>query len=160
MLILEIIVGVFGGLILFWFVYRRTREREEWRRTEKIKLESDIAAVKNYKDDLELLRGVQFNNYLEVFQGRLLTLEDDKTITFQDAGFIELNIFFEHSNKLLDEILAEENEAIVQRGCDDALAVKLNTALGEFITKSRSVLQSYALQKFEEKVLEIANNNS
>jgi hypothetical protein len=88
-----------------------------------------------------------------------LTLEDDKSITFQRAGLIELQLFMKHSGEL-KETMREEYEKILSEDKNLTDVAKHNVR-GEMFSLFTSILnktQLNAMQLFKEKILELANS--
>jgi len=158
MLTFEISMGVFLGLLLFWLFYNsKVKRAADLENIKQMALNKKMA-LEEYIKEIELFRAIQFSNYLEVFKDRLLTLEDDETITFQDAGIIELQLFFEHSDKLIDKIKAEEHTKLERNSFDMNLRSEYEFAINQYFNSALNTMQSYALKLFEEKLLEIANS--
>ena len=151
MLVLEIAVGVFIGIFVFWKFYKQHTKKEE----------AKVAQIKIYEANSERIRGrldAAFSQFINIFAERLLTLEDDKTITFQDAGIIELKLFMENLIKIQEQIKSDEDanrEALqIDSNLKHRILIELNEGLQSMSTKAN--LQ--ALSMFEEKILEIANS--
>jgi hypothetical protein len=151
MLVLEIAAGVFIGLFVFWKFYKHHTKKEE----------DKVAQIKIYEANSERIRrriDAAFADFINIFAERLLTLEDDKTITFQDAGIIELKLFMEHLIKIQEQIEGDEDvnrEALqIDANLKQRILFELNEGLASMSTKAN--LQ--ALSMFEEKILEIANS--
>ena len=103
--------------------------------------------------------GFRFDGYLNVFKDRLLTLEDDKSITFQRAGLIELQLFLEHSGEL-GETMREEYEKNLSEN-KNLTDVANHNIRGEMFPLLTSIVvktQLNAMQLFEEKILKLANS--
>ena len=157
MLVIEIALGVLIGLLAFVFLYKKYEANKL--KNEQIQAEF-VESIRRYKEDLEFKIGFRFNGYLNVFKERLLTLEDDKSITFQDAGVIELQLFMKHSGEL-KEAMREEYEKNLSEDKSLTDVAKLNIR-GEIFSLLTSILnktQLNAMKLFEEKILEIANSN-
>lgn len=151
MLIWILLAILLVGVILWLFIKKKNKELANQKALEN-------KTLGDYVENLELLHQFRFNNYLEVFKDRLLTLEDDKSITFQEAGIIELKIFYENTNQLIEKIRAEENEKLNLNNHNASLRLDLDNSLNNFLNKANTTLQQYGMKLFEEKVLEIANS--
>lgn len=152
-MLIWILVAIATAIIAGFFIKKKNNELAKQH-------ELDIKVADKFLKDLEFSNQLTFNNYIEVFKGRLLTLEDDKSITFQQAGMIELKIFYENISQLMEKIRAEESEKLDAHNYSPNLKDFLNKYLLTFISKSGNTLQIHGMTLFEEKLLEIANSKS
>lgn len=150
-MLIWILVAITIAIIAGFFIKKKNSELAKQH-------EIDIKSADEFLKDLEFSRQFTFNNYIEVFNGRLLTLEDDKSITFQQAGMIELKLFYENIALLMEKIRTEESEKIDTHSYSPNLKESLNNSLLTFISKSSNTLQLHGMKLFEEKLLEIANS--
>jgi len=156
MLVIEIALGVFIGLLVFVFLYKKYEANKT--RNEQLRAEF-VESVKHYRADLEFKIDFRFNSYLNVFKDRLLTLEDDKSITFQDAGIIELQLFMKHSGELKETMREEyEKELLTDQKISDVAKVSIREDMNSLLNSILNRTQSNAMKLFEEKILEIANS--
>ena len=108
MLIIGITLGVFfGGLLLIKYnTYIKNRD-------ELLKIQKDRDdLLEEIKIHIDNNYQATFDNYIKVFESRLLTLEDDKDLHFKDAGMIEHKLFVENLDKLKNKIDSELTEHI------------------------------------------------
>jgi uncharacterized protein YneF (UPF0154 family) len=153
--IIQIAVGVFLGLVVFFFVYKYFSEKaEQSARINKEKQEK----VKTYLSEFEGRLSAHFNILLDVFIKRLQTLEDDPSITYQEAGLIELRLLMEQCGKDVEFIQDEERPRIDSLyALSDDEKIHLKNEVTSLTNSKSNDLQLVSLKLFEEKVLEIAN---
>ena len=144
-MLIWILVAIATAIIAGFFIKKKNNELAKQH-------ELDIKVADKFLKDLEFSNQLTFNNYIEVFKGRLLTLEDDKSI--------ELKIFYENIAQLMEKIRAEESEKLDAHNYSPNLKDFLNKYLLTFISKSGNTLQIHGMTLFEEKLLEIANSKS
>ena len=152
----EIALGVLIGLLAFVFLYKKY---------EANKIKNDpkqaefVEITRQFKEDLEFKIGCRFNGYLNVFKDRLLTLEDDKSITFQRAGLIELQLFMKHSGELKETMREEyEKNLSEDKNLTDAAKHNIRGEMFSLLTSILNKTQLNAMHLFEEKILELANS--
>jgi hypothetical protein len=156
MLVIEIALGVLIGLLAFVFLYKKYEAKKI--KNEQIQAEF-VESIRRYKADLEFKIGFRFNGYLNVFKDRLLTLEDDKSISFQDAGVIELQLFMKHSGELKDMMRGEyEKNLSEDKNLTDVAKHNIRGEIFSLLTSILNNTQLNAMKLFEEKILELANN--
>jgi hypothetical protein len=150
MLVLEIAVGVFIGLFVFWKFYQRSGAKEQ----------ANLEQLKIYEENSRRIKqrvDAVFAEFMNIFAGRLLTLEDDETISYKDAGIIELRLFMEHLGKMKEEIKTDEDAKRVQLEIDEGLKQKMLVELNDELSSMHNKAGLQAMSMFEEKLLEIAN---
>ena len=151
-MLIWILIAIFLVVLIFGFFIKK--KNEELAKQQEL----DDKTTEDYIKNFEASRQVTYNNYIEVFKSRLLTLEDDKSITFQQAGMIELKLFYENINELIDKIRIEEYEMFNLQNYSANLRLNLETSLYNSLKQSNTTLQLYGMKLFEEKLLEIANS--
>ncbi len=150
MLVLEIAVGVFVGLFVFWKFYQRSAAKEQ-AKVEQLKLVAENS--KRIKQRIDTV----FVNFMNAFAERLLTLEDDETITYKDAGIIELKLFLENLGKTKEKIKGDEDAKRAELQIDEGLKHQLLVELDDELSSMHNKASLQAMDMFEEKLLEIAN---
>jgi len=151
-MLIWILIAIFLVVLIFGFFIKK--KNEELAKQQEL----DDKTTEDYIKNFEASRQVTYNSYIEVFKSRLLTLEDDKSITFQQAGMIELKLFYENINELIDKIRIEEYEMFNLQNYSANLRLNLETSLYNSLKQSNTTLQLYGMKLFEEKLLEIANS--
>lgn len=151
-MLIWILIAIFLVVLIFGFFIQK--KNEELAKQQEL----DDKTTEDYIKNFEASRQVTYNSYIEVFKSRLLTLEDDKSITFQQAGMIELKLFYENINELIDKIRIEEYEMFNLQNYSANLRLNLETSLYNSLKQSNTTLQLYGMKLFEEKLLEIANS--
>jgi len=152
MLMAEIAVGVFIALLAFHF-FKKYNERN----AEIIlkKQEMDIYS-KKLVQEMDARIQESFIRYLAVFHDQLLTLEDDKTITYQDAGLIEFRLFMEHCEKLSANLALEEENNNNLLEISDIHKQHIKNEISSIIRIKSITAQQGALRMMEDKLVEIA----
>ena len=108
MLIIEIAIGVFvGGLLLIKY-NAYIKNKDKLIRIQKDRDELLVEIKKHIDSNYQ----VTFDNYIKVFEGRLLTLEDEQDVHFKDVGVIEHKLFLQNLDKLKSDIESELNTNI------------------------------------------------
>lgn len=118
MFIIEIAIGVFvGGLLLIKYkAYIKNKDYLIQANKERNEL---LEAIKKHIDNNFQ---ATFDNYIKIFEDRLLTLEDEKDAHFTDVGVVEFNIFIKNLDTLKAKIDSELTEHIFARINADSFA--------------------------------------
>lgn len=153
MLIIEISIGVFIALIAFKFLEVINKNNK----LKKLKNEEMALFAQNYIKGMDERSEESFARYLEVFLGRMLTLKDDKTITFQDAAMIELNIFMTQCSELAKELNSKEQENIKFLELDEFYKKIIEDKIGIIISTKDNTAQRSAIKIMEDKLIQLAN---
>ena len=155
MLIIQIAIGVFiGGLLLTAY--------KTYVKNKKILLTIQ-------EDRMELLNGIKrhvdnnyqsmFDNYIKIFESRLLTLEDDTNVHFYDVGVIEHKLFTKNLDQLKDKIVRELN-ANIYAEINDATLSFVKPQLDAYIQQLMLHVGAKSAVMLSTKLLEINEINT
>ena len=155
MLIIQIAIGVFiGGLLLTAY---------------KTYVKNKKILLKIQEDRIDLLNGIKkhvdnnyqpmFDNYIKIFESRLLTLEDDADVHFYDVGVIEHKLFTKNLDQLKDKIVRELN-ANIYTEINDATLSFVKLELDAYIQQLLLDVGVKAVGMLATKLLEINEINT
>ena len=154
-LIIEIAIGVFiGGLLLIKYdAYIKNRD-------ELIQITKDRDdLLEEIKKHIDTNYQATFDNYIKLFEGRLLTLEDEEDVHFKDVGVIEYDLFIKNLDKLKAKIDSELTEHIYAKINADSFAfVKQPTDY--YLQNLISIVSNKATALLCNKLLEINEKNT
>jgi len=154
MLIVEIALGLFVLGLLFVkynaYIKKTAVLTKKKKGRDDFLDEAEEIIKKNYQ--------ATFDNYLKLFEKRLLTLEDEKGVHFKDVGIIEYDLFVENTKKLKDKINITLHKSIYLAIDDESLSA-VKPQLDKYVENSVSNVNNKAMAMLTRKLLDINDKN-